>query len=51
MPEGLELGLTAQQFTHLIEYLISLKEPASVLSIRQGMPSVIPELTKQMIRT
>jgi len=44
MPEGLEFGLTLQEFNDLIEYLVTLRQPESVLHINQAMPAVIPEL-------
>jgi putative heme-binding domain-containing protein len=44
MPEGLEAGLTLQEFTDLIEYLQSLKAPASENLLRHGMPAEIPML-------
>lgn len=44
MPEGLEAGLTYQEFDDLIEYLVSLKQPASSLTHDHGMPEVIPLL-------
>lgn len=44
MPEGLQAGLTLQEFNDLIEYLITLRQPESALQFERGMPSVIPEL-------
>jgi putative heme-binding domain-containing protein len=46
MPEGLCLGLTAQEFVDLIEYLVSLKQPVSKETIRHGMPGNIESLAK-----
>ena len=46
MPEGLQAGLSLQEFTDLIEFLITLKEPAHSLANHQGMPDEIPELSK-----
>jgi putative heme-binding domain-containing protein len=46
MPEGLCFGLTAQEFTDLVEYLVSLKQPVSQATIRQGMPGKIESLPK-----
>jgi putative heme-binding domain-containing protein len=46
MPEGLHLGMSRQEFTDLIEYLVTLKQPESALSSNRGMPSNIPELAK-----
>jgi putative heme-binding domain-containing protein len=44
MPEGLQTGLTMQEFTDLIVYLITLKQPVNALTTRHGMPEDIPEL-------
>ena len=46
MPEGLETGLTLAEFTDLIEYLVSLKEPASAGMIQHGMLSAIAQLAR-----
>lgn len=46
MPEGLQAGLSMQEFTDLIEYLVTLKQPDHALSSFHGMPDVIPSLTK-----
>ncbi len=46
MPEGLHAGLSRQEFTDLIEYLITLKQPDSALTSNRGMPANIPELAK-----
>jgi putative heme-binding domain-containing protein len=44
MPEGLEQGLTRQQFADLITYLTTLKPPQSTAAAHQGQPSEIPPL-------
>ena len=44
MPEGLQSTLSPQEFTDLIEYLVSLKQPESASSVHEGMPSAIPVL-------
>ncbi len=44
MPEGLQSGLTLQEFNDLIEYLITLRQPESALQTDALMPSIIPEL-------
>ena len=44
MPEGLQAGLSLEEFTDLIEYLASLKQPESALAENRGMPRVIPTL-------
>lgn len=44
MPEGLQAGLSVQEFTDLIEYLVSLKQPVNALTTHHGMPEEIPEL-------
>jgi putative heme-binding domain-containing protein len=46
MPEGLQTGMSKQEFTDLIEYLVTLKEPESALTSNRGMPANIPELAK-----
>jgi putative heme-binding domain-containing protein len=48
MPEGLETGLTQQEFTDLVEYLVSLKLPETAAIVRQGMPATIAESAKQV---
>ena len=49
MPEGLQAGLSLQEFTDLIEYLAKLQQPESTLASDHGMPSVIPELAKPVV--
>jgi putative heme-binding domain-containing protein len=44
MPEGLEATLTLREFTDLVEYLVSLKQPESALASHRGMPRDIPVL-------
>ena len=44
MPEGLQAGLSRQEFADLIDYLVSLKQPASARAGIRGMPRDIPEL-------
>ena len=44
MPEGLQAGVSLQEFTDLIEYLAGLKQPESALAGNRGMPRVIPIL-------
>lgn len=44
MPEGLQSGLTHEEFTDLVEYLANLKQPANTLASNRGMPVDIPEL-------
>jgi putative heme-binding domain-containing protein len=46
MPAGLETGMSRQEFTDLIEYLVTLKQPESALTSNRGMPATIPELVK-----
>ena len=46
MPENLHAALALQEFTDLIEYLVTLKQPANSLTSNRGMPDVIPELAK-----
>lgn len=51
MPEGLEAGLTPSEFTDVIEYLASLKQPESTLASHRGMPVVIPEIANPVAVT
>ncbi len=44
MPEGLQAGLSLQEFTDLIEYLVSLKQPETALAGNHGMPRTIQQL-------
>jgi putative heme-binding domain-containing protein len=46
MPEGLEAGMSPQDFTDLIEYLVTLKQPENAFTSNRGMPANIPELAK-----
>ena len=46
MPEGLHTAMSQQEFTDLVEYLVTLKQPESALTGNRGMPSRIPELAK-----
>jgi len=49
MPEGLEAGLSRQEFADLIEYLVTLKQPENALSSNRGMPGNIPELARPIV--
>jgi putative heme-binding domain-containing protein len=49
MPEGLQAGLSLQEFTDLTEYLATLRQPESTLVSNHGMPAVIPQLAKPVI--
>lgn len=44
MPEGLQSGLSRQEFADLIEYLTTLKQPDTALRGSRGMPSEILEI-------
>ena len=44
MPEGVQTGLTLQEFDDLVEYLISLRQPESAQVADSSTPAVIPEL-------
>jgi putative heme-binding domain-containing protein len=44
MPEGLATGMTPSEFTDLIEYLVSLKQPQSASLVENGMPNEIPSI-------
>jgi len=46
MPEGLQAGMSRQEFADLIEYLVTLKQPENALTSNRGMPANIPELAK-----
>ena len=46
MPEGLQSGMSLREFTDLIEYLVTLKQPENALTSNQGMPAFIPQLRK-----
>jgi len=46
MPEGLQASLSVEEFTDLIEYLTTLRQPESALASNQGMPAVLPPLAK-----
>ena len=46
MPEGLQTALSRQEFTDLIEYLVTLQQPESALTSHRGMPAIIPELAR-----
>ncbi len=45
MPDGLQNGLSLQEFADLIEYLVSLKQPQNTRMLEAGMPAVIQELS------
>jgi putative heme-binding domain-containing protein len=49
MPEGLHAGMSRQEFTDVIEYLVTLKQPESALTSNRGMPLAIPELLKPAV--
>ena len=49
MPEGLEAGLSLQEFTDLTEYLATLQQPETSLASSHGMPGLIPQLAKPVI--
>ena len=46
MPEGWHAGLSRQEFTDLVEYLVTLKQPENALTSNRGMPPDIPELAR-----
>lgn len=46
MPEGQHANLSMQEFTDLIEYLTTLRQPGSAVVSSRGMPSAIPPLTR-----
>ena len=49
MPEGLQVGLSLQEFTDLTEYLATLQQPESTLVSNHGMPGVIPLLATPVL--
>ncbi|HKQ39216.1 MAG TPA: PQQ-dependent sugar dehydrogenase [Verrucomicrobiae bacterium] len=46
MPEGLHSGISAREFTDLVEYVASLKERQTAQSMNRGTPAEIPELAR-----
>ncbi|MFO1458351.1 MAG: PQQ-dependent sugar dehydrogenase [Verrucomicrobiota bacterium] len=46
MPEGIEAGMTPQEFSDLIEYLTTLRQPETAVSANRGMPSDIPSIAR-----
>jgi putative heme-binding domain-containing protein len=51
MPENLYAGLSTQEFADVIEYLASLRLPASAAAVRHGAPAVIPALSTPVALT
>lgn len=49
MPEGLPNALTREEFNDLVQFVASLKQPASALSHHRGSPSEIPELARPVM--
>ena len=45
MPEGLHTAISPREFTDLVGYVASLKEPQTAQSMNRGTPADIPELT------
>ncbi|MEO8351314.1 MAG: hypothetical protein ABI680_06250, partial [Chthoniobacteraceae bacterium] len=48
MPEGLQAGLSIEEFTDLTEYLTTLRQPANTLVSEHGMPAEIAPLEKSI---
>jgi putative heme-binding domain-containing protein len=46
MPQGVAATLSLQEFTDVIEYLVSLKQPVNSLMSTRGMPEIIPQAPK-----
>jgi putative heme-binding domain-containing protein len=46
MASGIHTAFTPQEFTDVVEFLASLRQPANSLSTARGMPEVIPKLAK-----
>jgi putative heme-binding domain-containing protein len=49
MPEGLQAALSLDEFSDLVEYLTTLKQPESTLAGVRGMPSDLPMLAKPVV--
>ena len=49
MPEGLQNGLTPEEFADLVGYLAGLKLPESAAAIGHGMPPTVPELSEPVV--
>jgi putative heme-binding domain-containing protein len=48
MPEGLQAGLTREEFADLIAYLTTLRQPENLTSSVQGMPGEIQPLARSI---
>ena len=48
MPDGLHRSLSVQEFTDLIAYLVSLKQPATLSAAQRGAPDLIPAVKKRV---
>ncbi len=46
MPEGLQNALSPEEFTDLVDYLATLRQPANLLASNRGMPDQIPPLAR-----
>ncbi len=46
MPQGIHTAWSLQEFTDVIEFLASLKQPENSLGAREGMPAEIAELAQ-----
>lgn len=46
MPAGLQATMTTAEFTDLVEYLASLKQPEHSVAANRGMPDTIAELAR-----
>ena len=44
MPEGLQAGLTTEEFADLVQFLTSLRQPENSLATSRGMPMEIREI-------
>ncbi len=49
MPEGLHAAFTVQEFTDLVEFLVSLKQPSNALTANRGLPDEITLLAKPAV--
>ena len=49
MPEGLQTGLSLQEFTDLVEYLTTLRQPENTLVSDRGLPARIPLVARPLV--
>ncbi len=49
MPQGIHTAWSREEFTDVIEFLASLKQPENSLGAREGMPAEIAELSRPVV--